>query len=79
MSDSRFVKNDRASLHPIYGIVRWQPLGFFRREAMRRKQGETDMQNDRFGWILAGYNVAVAIGAVALTSFTGFDPSMLIG
>jgi len=38
------------------------------------------MQTDRFGWILAGVNVAVAIVVTAITSFMGFDPStMLIG
>jgi hypothetical protein len=42
------------------------------------KPGEIEMQSNRFGWILAGWNIAVAIGAVVLTSFTGFDPSMLI-
>jgi hypothetical protein len=37
------------------------------------------MQDDRFGWILAGVNVAVAAVAIVLTSLTGIDPTMLIG
>ena len=37
------------------------------------------MQTDRFGWILAGTNIAVAAIAIMLTSFTGIDPTMLVG
>ncbi len=37
------------------------------------------MQTDRFGWTLASVNVAVAMIAIMLTSFTGIDPAMLIG
>ena len=38
------------------------------------------MQTDRFGWVLASVNVAVAIVVTTFTSFMGFDPSsMLIG
>ena len=36
------------------------------------------MQIDRFGWTLAGVNVAVAVIVTAITSFTGFDPSSLL-
>jgi len=37
------------------------------------------MQTDRFGWTLAGVNIAVAALAIVLTSFTGIDPTLLIG
>jgi len=37
------------------------------------------MQTDRFGWTLAGVNVAVATIAIILTSLSGVDPTMLIG
>ena len=37
------------------------------------------MQNHRFGWVLASANVAAAAIAIMLTSFTGIDPTLLIG
>jgi len=37
------------------------------------------MQDDQFGWLLAGGNIAVAIVVIMLTSVMGYDSSMMIG